>query len=319
MQRWAASGKYPHVKFFCINASETEQRGYGLKIGREFAMKYQLTHVINGYFEPSAMPTFGQLGCSGFIFSDSSGSVIKSATPPFLQYGPEAFAWVERMLDSYNPIPNLNRPSDAIRIRIQGIRAQPQLNGQFGSLLRKDEKNPQRFIVLLDSGQQISVQAQNFEEIDEEDEQQQQEKSIIDSSTEPTTIDTHLGVPAMDEEHEQCEKVLQQLLEERTPSALKSALFTLRNHFTHEEDLMRQVGFGGYRVDLSEQELRISGFYGHLADHQQLIQNLQQLSAAQNSEGKLPEDAIKKLLQKLREHIDRYDRLYSDALTACTS
>ena len=57
---------------------------------------------------------YGQLGCSGFIVSDTSGCFVSRKTQAYLQYGDAAFDYVESLLakifPSLTPAPQLEEP-----------------------------------------------------------------------------------------------------------------------------------------------------------------------------------------------------------------
>ncbi len=319
MQSWAASKRYPNVTFYCINICEMESKGRGPVIGKEFAISYQMKDIINGYFELSKTPTFGQLGCSGFIFANGDGNVIEKATPAFMQYGPNAFQWVERMLLKYqsggsnNNSNNSELPLDAIRVIVKGLKAQPQLNGLKGFVVRRDTNNNDRFIILLDNGNQISIKSSNFDEVEEDEDDSGggscgggggcgtngirgcsggptsggccngnsgdscSMEAKCNTNTAPSTNDTStpscsssacsddrlqslvnqpmalLNIPSIDHEHTECEEALHTFIQKRTTTALKAFLDILIKHFIHEEELMRDVGFGGAKVVSSDE------------------------------------------------------------------
>lgn len=371
MQSWAASNRYPNVTFYCINICEMEQKGRGPVIGKEFGLSYQMKDVVNGYFELSNTPTFGQLGCSGFIFADGTGKVIHKATPAFMQYGPNAFQWVERMLSKYqtshgngsNGGGEVNElPLDAIRVVLKGIKAQPQLNGVKGYVLRKDHSSD-RFIVLLDNGSQISIKSTNFDELDEEDEDEggccggaggcgsggcganesgvkgcdngacsnpcmeskcatapssgKAEASSCSSSAcsddrlqsllnQPTVL---LNIPSVDAEHEECEHALDTFIQERTATSLKQFEDVLIKHFLHEEELMRQAGFGGATAEEPVSNA-MNAFSGHVADHHSIRDLIEQIMDSSRGDGIVCQGKVIKIVDRFKAHIERYDVLY---------
>ena len=67
-----------------------------------FDSMFGLEHAIN-CFIPSRgyMPRgYGQLGCSGFVIADAQGNFVSRKTAAFLQYGDQAFRFVESILES---------------------------------------------------------------------------------------------------------------------------------------------------------------------------------------------------------------------------
>jgi hypothetical protein len=53
-----------------------------------------------------------------------------------------------------------------------------------------------------------------------------------------------VGIESMDEEHARCESVLSLLLAKPNLQPLTKAMEALTEHFQHEEELMKQTGFG---------------------------------------------------------------------------
>lgn len=296
MQHWAASGVYPHVQFLCINVGEMEGPGMGLSIAKEFGQSYNLSSVVNGYFERSKMPTFGQLGCSGFIFFESSGNVIKAATPAFLQFGPEAFRWAERMMGSHNQ----SVSGDSIRVRLLGLKSQSHLNGQKGSIVRRDEKNNQRFIILLDSGQQVSVGASNFEELEDDEHQEQIEAGA--ESVDDYNGQGPLGIPSIDEEHDAIDRALASLCDDNSLANRNHCHEVISRHFAREEELMKSVRFGGACPCATPEEIAMTAFGAHRGDHELILQMLLNPS--------IPPEQLR---ERLSEHIRKYDSLYRGA------
>lgn len=347
-----------------------EEKGRGPIIGKEFAVTYQMKDVINGYFELSKTPTFGQLGCSGFIFANGKGDVIHKATPAFMQYGPNAFQWVERMLSQYQPAGQKagentmdSLPLDAIRVILKGLKAQPHLNGLKGHVLRKDANNSDRFIILLDNGNQVSIKSTNFDELEEDEEEEEGEETdakyrnggccgsnnsadcgngscsqpapcsttAVDLSDpscssagcsderlekllqQPTVL---LNIPTIDTEHEECEQALQTFITQRTVTSLQSFHNILVKHFVHEEELMRDVGFGGAKAIASEGSSSndtlstLNAYSGHVADHHSIRDLIEQIIDSSKSDGIVCQGKVIKIVDRFKAHIDRYDTLY---------
>jgi hypothetical protein len=73
----------------------------GIATAKSFGKRFQVpSTVLNGYIEaPSEAPTYGQLGCGGFIVLGKHGEFVSARTvPAFLDKGMLAFAAVERLL-----------------------------------------------------------------------------------------------------------------------------------------------------------------------------------------------------------------------------
>lgn len=98
MAAWAHGGYGDRVRLLMICVETGDD---GLSTARTFGERYQLpSTVLNGYIEaPSEAPTYGQLGCGGFIVLGAHGEFASARTvPAFLDKGMLAFAAVERLL-----------------------------------------------------------------------------------------------------------------------------------------------------------------------------------------------------------------------------
>jgi hypothetical protein len=107
MVDWA-NGKYAgrQVQFLMICRQTGDE---GLKSATWFGRNFKIPRsVVNGYIDTdSEVPTFGQLGCSGFIVLGPDGEFVAEKTEPaFLEEGQEAFEAVEELLRGCGVQPN---------------------------------------------------------------------------------------------------------------------------------------------------------------------------------------------------------------------
>ena len=84
-------GSGPLARFICIGCA-------GPQLAKKFGDELRLRNCINTVAERS--PTWGQLGCSGFIVLDGLGNVVCPATSAFLKVRESAFEHVELLLDA---------------------------------------------------------------------------------------------------------------------------------------------------------------------------------------------------------------------------
>ena len=95
MDKWAAMyavpGSGPLARFICIGCA-------GPQLAKTFGNELQLRNCMNTVAERS--PTWGQLGCNGFIVLDGLGNVVCPATSAFLKVQGQAFEHVELLLDA---------------------------------------------------------------------------------------------------------------------------------------------------------------------------------------------------------------------------
>lgn len=75
-----------------------------------------------------------------------------------------------------------------------------------------------------------------------------------------------VGIDSMDEEHQECTTAINQLLRDPSLESLKAVIQVLEDHFRHEEDVLRQHGFGGSDPDSS-----FSPLVSHRHDHQRIL------------------------------------------------
>lgn len=105
MNVWAASGKYD-CNFLCVCVLGDSS---GAKLATEMGRESNLTHCINGFVDSQKdMPSYGQLGCDGFIVLSKNHQVVSPATAAFGDVRGLAFKHVETLLDALcaeTPIP----------------------------------------------------------------------------------------------------------------------------------------------------------------------------------------------------------------------
>lgn len=89
MEVWAR-GRSSKADFLCISVA-------GRNVAQLFRNTLKLESVVLCTVK-DAMPRFGQLGCAGFIVLDGQGAVVDAKTPAFLDFGEEAFRYVESLL-----------------------------------------------------------------------------------------------------------------------------------------------------------------------------------------------------------------------------
>mmetsp|Transcript_108306 Transcript_108306/g.288201 ORF Transcript_108306/g.288201 Transcript_108306/m.288201 type:complete len:362 (-) Transcript_108306:411-1496(-) len=137
MNNWAAAGKYD-CNFLCICVLG-DRRAVGL--AREFSKEMKLTHCVNAFVDNEAdMPTYGQLGCKGFIILDGNHRVVSPGTSSFMEVKGLAFQHVEALLDavcSNNPLPAVC-PGENVEL-VEPPPGQPQLRGAQGICVKLED------------------------------------------------------------------------------------------------------------------------------------------------------------------------------------
>ena len=98
MVAWANGGYGDRVRLLMLCM---ETGADGAATAKAFGKRFELpSTVLNGYIDcPSEAPTYGQLGCGGFIVLGKHGEFAAARTvPAFLDKGMLAFAAVEKLL-----------------------------------------------------------------------------------------------------------------------------------------------------------------------------------------------------------------------------
>mmetsp|Transcript_10610 Transcript_10610/g.20529 ORF Transcript_10610/g.20529 Transcript_10610/m.20529 type:complete len:353 (-) Transcript_10610:50-1108(-) len=129
MNNWAASGRYD-CHFLCVCV--VGDGAYPL--AREMSKQMKLKNCVNGFVDSDDdMPTYGQLGCSGFIILDDKHQVVAKSTSSFMEVKNLAFQHVEALLDAVvakRPLPRIC-PGEQVVLRDPPAN-QPRLKGAQG-------------------------------------------------------------------------------------------------------------------------------------------------------------------------------------------
>lgn len=130
MDRWAV--RYAgRASFVCACCD-------GPGLAETFASELRLRHCTNVWVDRAGMPSWGQLGCQGFIVCDGRGAVTCRATSAFLDVEGRAFEHVETLLEallSDGGGGSGDAPAAAAAIRpgavceLHSLVARPDLNG----------------------------------------------------------------------------------------------------------------------------------------------------------------------------------------------
>lgn len=303
MEQWAAGGQFPHVLFACLNVCDP---GEGLHVAQMFSSELRLKKVVNGYIERTRdMPSFGQLGCSGFILASPDGRVLVPATPPFLEYRNAAFDWITsklRMLPGAQPI----------SVRVMGKkRGEKERAGRLVSISGRSCQ------VEFNDGTREVIEVNRVIEEDEpsDDEEQEEKEGKAEESKpnenagDPENLDNlelgsydSVNVGSMDDDHEQCAAIIRVLARKRDVLTLKGLLRELQEHFKKEEEMMVKYTFGGSK-----------GLGGHAADHAAILNSIgEEVKACEQESRNVKGSFIREVAGRLRKHIHDYDLLYSD-------
>jgi len=155
MDAWAH--KYAAIAHFvCVSCA-------GPDLAREFRRRLRLSACLVTYLDDGHVPSWGQLGCNGFIVLDAIHSVACAETAAFLQLRELAFAHVEALVDALAAGGRLPRVCPGQLFRLRGLPPRyASANGQHGLILSKAAADG-RWQVQLRSGQRLRVQLENLD------------------------------------------------------------------------------------------------------------------------------------------------------------
>lgn len=261
MEMWARSSLGEHADFICACVDDDKN------VAVNFERMFKFTSVINGVImRRQDMPTYGQLGCSGFIVVGADGSCVSKKTKSFLDYNEKAFRDAENiMLTALEDAGiDLNAASSSARnlysngqkLSLEGITSNPSLNGTIVTVIEFDITKG-RFHVMLNDGsnKKISVMPCCLAPID-------------DKASTPGIEKIHppdlVGSELIDGEHSECTASINKCLSNSTYENLIVVLSCLENHFQHEESLAQVSGFG----DSKDEFLPM---HGHSKDHERIL------------------------------------------------
>lgn len=272
MEAWARRYR-DRAQFLCV-CVESRQ------VAVAFSRMFDLRAAVNGYVPGrSYMPVgYGQLGCSGFIVSDSKGCFVSRKTRAYLDYGEDAFSQVEEILArelGVRPPPPPSPAKNGVlhpsypykvgsRAVLDGISNQPSLNGTRVVIIGFDSTS-QRFHVKLDDGSErlLAVLPCSIAPGPKQPPPKEEKKS--EDPLESIEVPASVGNDGMDDEHKRCTDALNLLLLEPSLLHLRLAIDILAEHFEHEEQLLKKHGFGG------DPSSSFSALASHTKDHNRIL------------------------------------------------
>lgn len=160
MDRWAAAYS-DRAHFLCVGCQ-------GVQLAEAMGQEMKLANCVNAVCGEGDMPSWGQLGCNGFIVLDKEHRVVASATSPFQQVRDLAFKHVEVLVDALVggvPVPAFC-PGQFIYLKALETAT---LNGELGVCLTQSNDASTRVEVQLQSGRKIKVLPKNLVAASEEE------------------------------------------------------------------------------------------------------------------------------------------------------
>jgi hemerythrin len=258
MEIWAEMHGNEDVQFLCVCVES-------LQVARQFANMFHFQHALNAYIPARQyFPRgYGQLGCSGFIVADARGNFVSRKTRAYLQYGDQAFAHVEQLLDEQRRKTQQHRATAASSIAA-ATAARPGGPAVVATTTAMKRETVISCTTCTPASSSTTTTDNNIDN--------------VDYYSPPPSV----GVDSMDDEHEACAAALKELFLRRTRAALQRVIQVLEQHFAHEEALMVQHGFGGDGVS------EFSALRSHIKDHQRILQigrdELQRMSVVEQQQ-----------------------------------
>jgi hemerythrin len=123
----------------------------------------------------------------------------------------------------------------------------------------------------------------------------------------------------LDEEHDECASALDQLVEQRSASSLRSFLDLFERHCAHEEALLNHHLYSPEEKRLAVEggiSLLLNSRTSHFKDHEKLIKRAKQELTTLDREGSavVPASYVDSLLRDFENHANVYDASYADRL-----
>lgn len=153
MDKWAVAYSN-RANFLCVGCM-------GQQLSERMGQDMKLASCVNAVCDEADMPSWGQLGCNGFIVLDAEHKVVTAATSPFMQVRDLAFKHVESLVDALvvgKPVPAV---CPGQFVHLQNL-STASLNGELGVCLTEFEGEETRVAVQLQSGRKIKVLPANL-------------------------------------------------------------------------------------------------------------------------------------------------------------
>lgn len=141
----------------------------GPQLAVTFASELQLEHCVNVWLDRGSMPTWGQLGCQGFIVGDGRHSVVCKSTVAFMEVRELAFRHCETLVDALlgregvPSLPSLATIHPGARVRLHSLSTKPELNGADAIVLEAPTAaSGERCTVQLRDGHALRIKPDNL-------------------------------------------------------------------------------------------------------------------------------------------------------------
>jgi hypothetical protein len=312
MDMWACGPLGQYVDFICVCVDDDKN------IAIHFEKLFKFKKAINGVVmcRPD-MPTFGQLGCSGFIVIGANGLCASKKTSSFLDFGEKAFQNAEYVIQTAleDAGVELKRGgstkgeqhlyAEGQKLRLESITSDPTLNGRIVTVIKFDTTKG-RFNVLLGgdtTDRQISVMPCCLAPV-------AAEGIVYEEYQVPNEIQPPraVGCQAIDEEHVQCTASFNECFRSATRENLAILFTRLEQHFVHEEAISFAGGFGSVNDTMSP-------MFSHAKDHARILGLVRaELERTLTDSSAVDLKVIETVAQSFLEHAKTFDSLLEEKL-----
>ncbi|GMH90620.1 hypothetical protein TrVE_jg5947 [Triparma verrucosa] len=283
MERWAGSklGEQAHFLMVCVD--ELPER-----TARQFVSEYNLQHVQIGYCgSQREYPTFpGQLGCGGLVIFDRDGRIAVAKTSSFNEIGVKA--WFQADCTIATLCDEDDEGDDEADVALRLYR---DMNS-----LRRDMNNG--YVSALKGRDDVRADSKG-----KNDRVESEEKKALGSVP-------SVGHDLMDEEHEHCAALFQQLDKSPSVNVFEQLVKEIESHFDDEEKLLKSTGFG------SGQPEGMSPLITHSQDHRRIVKAAYDM--LENVRVKGDDEVIRSNTKELAElfetHATEHDSRYVEYL-----
>lgn len=278
MDAWAASYGSA-AAFVCVSCA-------GPQLATQFGNQLRLRHCHNTWVDNDEMPTWGQLGCNGFIVLDGNHSVVCRASPAFLEVREAAFRHVETLLDALIGAKTVPKLAPG--------RVDPAVGGKCAEVRFGEE-----------DGACKEAECQDCDD-------GARKRQATDASAVKVPS---VKVEVLDEEHAECEAALALLAERRDVLALRKLLAAYEKHFAHEEALLDEHLYadiehdGGFSADKGART-------SHFGDHANMLSMIRKMLSDSAPSDAVPAAEVNRLALEFERHATAYDGAYADRLSA---
>ena len=159
MDRWALEFA-ERAAFICVGCA-------GSSLASTFVRDLKLKHTSVTYCAESDMPSWGQLGCGGFIVLDGAGKVAHAKTSAFMQVRDLAFRHVEALVGALCAGAAVPRVAPGVFVVLHGL-SSGELNGAKGIVVEKEGPNGRCGVQLLAGGPSLAVKPANLRALDDD-------------------------------------------------------------------------------------------------------------------------------------------------------